>query len=72
MYFIMNLNGIESEMRPGDESMTHITITVLLYHTKHELQYTPRNSTAKGCYSGRRSDSTPKYATLAYHFYSCQ
>ena len=47
MYFIMNLNGIESEMRPGDESMTHITITVLLYHTKHELQYTPRNSTSK-------------------------
>ena len=34
MYFILNLNKIESEMTPGSENMTHIT--VLLQHTTHQ------------------------------------
>ena len=36
MYFIPNLNEIESEMGPGNENITHIT--VLIQHTKHKLQ----------------------------------
>ena len=36
LYFIPNLNEIESEMVLRNENMTHIT--VLIQHTKHELQ----------------------------------
>ena len=36
MYFIPNLNEIESEMGNGNDNMTHTT--VLRQHTKHELQ----------------------------------
>ena len=36
LYFILNLNEIESEMVLRNENMTHIT--VLIQHTKHELQ----------------------------------
>ena len=36
MYFILNLNEIESEMVPWNENMIHITVQI--QHTKHELQ----------------------------------
>ena len=64
MYFIPNLNEIESEMVPGNKNMTH--------NCAHSAQqaWTTHHEVAqhKGCYFGRHSKSTPKCATSAHRF----
>ena len=66
LYFIPNLNEIESEMVPRNKNMTH--------NCAHSAQqaWTTHHEVAqhKGCYFGRHSKSTPKCATSAHRFYS--